>query len=355
MVHWIESTFGTSDLYEILSCPRDADRGALRRAYYRAALRHHPDKQQQQQQQQPQNNSNGGGGEGGGTSGDPKRFQAISLAYQILENPATRAEYDETGAIPGDDALGDDDGDFGGGASDDRAGVDRWREYFDRIFGRVTASKIDAFAQKYKCSDEERRDVLAAFAKCRGNLAKMVDVVLVSEYRDADRWVSDYLQPAMASGALDRQFETAMNKSLKVCRKKAAQQDKEQEEEDDDDQQEMVDDEETESDDALEGEEDDKEQKKQPRHKKGRPASSTASKKSPKKAGKTKSKPKNKMDDLVAAIQNKRGGAGGGENLFASLGARYGVNMDGGDEDPLAGERFDKAQAKMLKSRGRKK
>jgi DnaJ family protein C protein 9 len=325
-MHWIETTFGTSDLYDLLSCPRDANRGALRRAYYRAALQHHPDK-------------NGGG--------DSKRFQAISLAYQILENPETRSEYDETGVIPGDDAL-----DSGGddlGSSKNKAGVDQWKQYFDRIFGRVTTSKIDAFAQKYKCSDEECRDVLAAFVKCKGNLSKMVDIVLVSEYRDAERWVSDYLRPAFEAGTLDRKYEAAMDKSLSVCQKKAAKQDKEESEGEDndgvDDDSEvargMVDDEETESDNAL----DEKEQKKQPQHKKGRVAQSAASKTSPKKGGKTKSKPK--MDDLVAAIQSKRGG-GSSSRMFASLGARYGVNMED-DDDPLGGEKFEKAQSMMLR------
>lgn len=319
-MHWIEETFGTSNLYEVLSCPKDANRGALRKAYYRAALQHHPDK----------------------SGGDPKRFQAVSLAYQILENAEARAEYDETGVIPGDDSLDGDDG------ATNQAGVDQWKQYFDRIFGRVTTSKIDAFAQKYKCSDEECRDVLAAFVKCKGNLVKMIDIVLVSEFRDAARWVSDYLRPAFEAGTLDRKLEPAMNKSLKVCEKKAVQQDKE-DLDDDEDEDDVVDDEETETDDSSA---ENKRKQKKPQHKAGKGSQSAAasSKMSPKKVGKTKAKPK--MDDLVAAIQNKRGGSG---NLFASLGARYGVVMEE-DDDPLDGDRFEKAQSKMLqKGKGGKK
>jgi hypothetical protein len=159
--------------------------------------------------------------------------------------------------------------------------------------------------------------------------------------------VSDYLQPAFEAGTLDRKLEPAMGKSLKVCQKKAAQQDKEISDEDDDE--DVVDDEETETDDSSA--ENEKEQKK-PQHKAGKASHSAAtSKRSPKKVGKTKAKPK--MDDLVAAIQNKRGGGG---SLFASLGARYGVNMEQ-DDDPLGGDKFERAQSKMLQKGkgGRKK
>ena len=351
MPHWIQDVFGTTDLYEILGCPRDAPRNVLRKAYYRSALKYHPDKNTNDTVPEAQANQEAGGTTTA-TTDSSKRFQAVSLAYQILENETHRAEYDATGIIPGDDATLDDD-------DINQAGFDQWKDYFDKIFGRVTTSKIDAFAQQYKCSDEERRDVLAAFSRCKGNLNKMIDVVLVSEYRDATRWVDDYLRPAMDQGQLDRTYEATMDKSLKVCQKKAQQQDEATETEDDEE------DEEVEMEEEEEEEDDDDERDASPKPptpvKKGRAAASSrqASKPSPKKAGKTRTKPtsksksqsKSKMDDLVAAIQNK-GRGGNSNNLWANLGARYGVSLnDDVDDDPLSGEQFQQAQTRLLQNK----
>jgi DnaJ domain len=72
-----------------------------------------------------------------------KQFQAISMAYQILQDETLRQEYDETGVIPD---TNDNDADH----HDDMTGSDAWKSYFDQIFGKVTTSKIDSFAATYK-------------------------------------------------------------------------------------------------------------------------------------------------------------------------------------------------------------
>ena len=55
------------------------------------------------------------------------------------------------------------------------------------------------------------------------------------------------------------------------------------------------------------------------------------------------------MDDLVASIRNKNNSGGG---LLASLGARYGVDMD--DTDPLDDQEFARVQAGMGQKQSRK-
>jgi DnaJ family protein C protein 9 len=311
-MHSIEESFGTGcDLYkDVLKCPRDADKAQLRKAYYRAALKHHPDRNP-------------------GNKAAHKQFQAISLAYQILSDPDSRQEYDETGVIP-DEAPDEDD------KAATTQGQDVWKQYFDQIFGKVTTSDIDAFASKYKCSDEERRDVLKEFKARKGNLLKMLEFVMLSEARDAKRWVEDYILPAMEEGKIDKKLKDTMEKTLKKCETQAAKENTENEEDADEDLST-----ETASEDDDEASPAKKTSKK-----------NTKPKSPPRKAKPTQAKRKKKgndMQDLVAQIQNRRGTGG---SLFASIGARYGVDMD--CDDPLDDSAFAAAQAKVNKQARRK-
>lgn len=301
-MHLIEEAFGEGcDLYkDVLKCDSDADNAKLRKAYYRAALTVHPDRN-------PGQEAN-------------KQFQALSLAYQILQDTDLRAEYDETKVIP-DDTPDDDKDDVDNGA-------DQWKVYFDRIFGKVTVSDIDAFASKYKCSDEECRDVLKEFKARKGNLVKCIEFVMLSEPRDAQRWVEDYIRPAMDKGEIDTSLKDAMEKSLEKLKKQAAKIDKELEQE--------------EMGDAEDDDTDTEEDVPSPPKKK-----KSKTKTTPTKAKKTKAKPKrDDMSNLIAQIQSKRQ-ASSGSSVLSSLGARYGVSMD--ENDPLSDADFEKARARLKK------
>jgi curved DNA-binding protein len=63
------------DLYRVLGVPRDADAADITRAYRRQARAWHPDVAPQ-------------------VSGAAARFRAVAEAYQVLGDPACRAEYD---------------------------------------------------------------------------------------------------------------------------------------------------------------------------------------------------------------------------------------------------------------------
>jgi DnaJ family protein C protein 9 len=323
-MHVIEEAFGKGcDLYaDVLQCEPTANKAQLRKAYYRAALVHHPDKQQ------PRNGGNGGAD----ADKDSLKFQAVSLAYEILKDAEARADYDESGHIPSD-APDDDD------TAAAKQGMEAWKQYFDQIFGKVTVSDIDAFSSKYKCSDEEKRDVLKEFKARRGNLVKMLDFVMLSEPRDCLRWVEDYIRPAMEEGEMDDSFVSTMEKTLVQCQKKTEKEDA----------QAAAEEEETDDDEATESEEEEEEEVKKPVQ---RSASSTK-KQPPKKAKPTQTKRQKKdaagsnMQDLISQIQNKKRGGGG---VLASLGARYGVPMDDDDDkDPLNDAEFAKMQAKVSK------
>merc|ERR1712032_1596377 len=70
--------------------------------------------------------------------------------------------------------------------------------------GKVTTADIDAFEVKYKCSDEEEADVLKYYDRFGGDLNKMLECVMLSSDADKERWVKDFIEPAIESGdALD--------------------------------------------------------------------------------------------------------------------------------------------------------
>ena len=68
-----------SDYYAILEVPRDADDGAIKKAYRKLAMQYHPDR----------------------NKGDKKaeeKFKEISEAYAVLSDKEKRAQYDQFGA-----------------------------------------------------------------------------------------------------------------------------------------------------------------------------------------------------------------------------------------------------------------
>lgn len=207
---------------------KTADAARIRKAYHRRALLYHPDKQNAAVKTPAELE-------------DAKlRFQAVSLAHEILSNKDSRELYDETGEFLNDD----------GGDADGSSGVDAWVEIFSKLFGKVTGKDIDEFGKKYKGSEEERGDVLRYYVSCKGNLDRMLDCVMLSEEEDKERWVKDYIGPAVEKGEVKDFGENSSKKNKKSGTKK----DKEEDNDDDDD------DEETEDEDYADGEEDDDEE-----------------------------------------------------------------------------------------------
>jgi hypothetical protein len=78
-----------------------------------------------------------------------------------------------------------------------------YSEYFNNIFPKVTTADIEAFEVKYKCSDEEEADVLRYYSQFKGDLNKMLECVMLSSDVDKERWVKDYIGPAVTRGDVD--------------------------------------------------------------------------------------------------------------------------------------------------------
>ena len=324
----------SANLYnDVLNVSSDATPSQLRKAYYKLCLRFHPDKLAPNLTDNEKELAK-------------KKFQAISLAYTILSDEDKRKEYDETGD------LYDDDEDL----SSSKEGMKQWTDYFDAVFPKVTTKDIDAFEVKYKCSDEEEKDVLEYYKKFKGDLNKMVECVMLSSDADKERWVKDYINPAIAKGDIkdytDRIKKTmgsAPSKSKKAKKgrgKKKAEEAELVDSDDDDDASSDVP--------MAEVVDDEKESAKKKSSSKKK-----SSKASPKKKAKTTKKKASSEDDLIAQIRGNalaRNRQDGFDSLMAGLEERYG----GGGGKKKKGKKtsvdiddaeFERIQADMMKKK----
>ncbi|KAL3816727.1 hypothetical protein ACHAXA_002213 [Cyclostephanos tholiformis] len=183
-------------LYETVLCvSRDATPSQLRRAYYNRCLKYHPDKLPPDLPEREVEDAK-------------SKFRAVSVAYSILSNDDGRREYDATGELRDYDDDDDDDS-----SSNRKDGVDSWREYFESIFPRFTASDIDAFEVGYKRSDEEERDVLREYVRFRGDARRILECVMLSSEADVARWVEDYIRPAIGRGEVE-DYTTTIDRTM---------------------------------------------------------------------------------------------------------------------------------------------
>jgi DnaJ family protein C protein 9 len=138
--------FADKSLYEVFNVDSTASSSAIKKAYHRLALKCHPDK-----------------------NPDPeatKAFQALSGAYEVLSDEVKKKNYDECG-LGEDGSMGMEEPDCG------------WTEYFSCIFQKVSEGKIKTFQDKYTRSEEEKADVLKWYVRCKGNLRKMLECVML--------------------------------------------------------------------------------------------------------------------------------------------------------------------------------
>ncbi|KAJ3072001.1 DnaJ sub C member 7 [Podochytrium sp. JEL0797] len=94
------------DCYKILGCPRDADEGAIKKAYRKIAIIYHPDKQAALPEEER-------------TTCDSK-FKEVAEAYSVLSDPQKKAVFDNGHDVDGASASGGGGGNpFGGGGMGD--------------------------------------------------------------------------------------------------------------------------------------------------------------------------------------------------------------------------------------------
>ncbi|KAG7385611.1 DnaJ sub C member 9 [Phytophthora pseudosyringae] len=166
----IHAEFGDDcDLYTVLGVERSATDKEITRAYRKLALKYHPDKQR---------------GDEASRAKATAKFQAVSAIHSTLSDKEARAVYDESGAILSDD-------------HDDKSpSFQMWTQYFARVFPKVTKEDIARFEGQYRHSDEERRDVLAAYAKYEGEMQHVMDTIMLSTDDDEERF-AEMIQKAI--------------------------------------------------------------------------------------------------------------------------------------------------------------
>jgi len=180
-----------TEVLDTVSSTKSLTASQLRKAYYKRALVFHPDKQDPSKKTKEE------------LEEAKLKFQAVSIAYNILSDPDKRQEYDDSGEI------NDADDDFG---SKTTSGTTAWTDYFRGIFGSVTKADIDKFTLQYKCSNDEEQDVLKYYEMFKGNLNKMLECVMCSSNIDKKRWSEDYILPAIENGEID-DYRKEMNRT----------------------------------------------------------------------------------------------------------------------------------------------
>jgi DnaJ homolog subfamily C member 9 len=178
--------FGEKSVYEILEIDKNADSDQIKKAYRKLALKYHPDK-----------------------GGDAKKFQALSMAHSILSDPEKRKIYDETGSLDGEN---------------DGEDFDFWYQYFRGLFPKISVSDIEKFSEQYKGSNEERMDCIAAYKDHKGDLKKIMAVVMLAEEGEEYR-ICQVIDAAINDGTLKETAKynaTRVNENTSISKKKAS-------------------------------------------------------------------------------------------------------------------------------------
>ena len=157
LLECLKSLFGTSDLYEVLQIEKDAPGSEVKKAYYKMSLQVHPDRVAKEERPNA-----------------TKKFQSISQVYDILSNTEKRALYDESGEIDENTVILEENRD--------------WDSYWRILFNKITIAEIEKFHGEYRHSEEENRDVIAAYIECKGDIDAMLEKIPCSTVEDVVRF-----------------------------------------------------------------------------------------------------------------------------------------------------------------------
>ena len=141
---FVRKIFGDKSFYEILEVETTADENTLKKAYRKLALVYHPDR----------------------SGGDTEKFKALSIVHSILSDTTKRSIYDSTGEVETNDT------------SEDFA---NFYDYFRTLFPKLTVTKIEEFSKTYQGSIEEKEDLTEAYIRYKGDMKKVMEVVMFAE------------------------------------------------------------------------------------------------------------------------------------------------------------------------------
>ena len=196
----------TINPYTVLDVPEDATPSQIKTAYRKAALKYHPDKATNEADK----------------AAAHTKFQEIAFANAILSDERRRKRCDITGRTEESLDLDDDTFDW----------ISYYREQYKDV---VTADVIESFADKYKGSEEETRDVLSWFEKCEGKMAKLYKNVMLSDPAEDEGRFREIIDAAIESGEVEgyeaytAESENSRKKRVDAARKRKEKEAKEAE------------------------------------------------------------------------------------------------------------------------------
>lgn len=156
---------GAGDPYALLNVPRSASSVQIRKAYFLLARRVHPDRNP--------------------SPDAAAAFQALQKAYGILSDPAKRRLFDKTGCTD----------------QDSEAFWEAYQQY-RTIYPEVNKEDIEAFAKKYRGSEEEKEDLRKFYNEKGGDVSTLQAHIMLSRPEDAKRFVA-FFDSEINNGGLD--------------------------------------------------------------------------------------------------------------------------------------------------------
>ncbi|KAL4992223.1 DnaJ domain-containing protein [Aspergillus falconensis] len=191
-----------TDLYQTLGVEEDATPEQIKSAYRKLALKHHPDKAPADAREEAN-----------------QQFQKIAFAYAILSDTRKRQRFDLTGSTA--EAVDLDD---------DFNWVDFYREQFSTA---IDTNVLARFKNEYQGSEEEEKDVLAAFESYKGDLDRVYESVLLCNVLDDDNRIRAIIDEAIQAGKVKgyKQYTDEPEKKRQQRLKRAQKEAKEAEKE----------------------------------------------------------------------------------------------------------------------------
>ena len=120
------------------------------------------------------------------------------MAYAVLSDEVRRARYDSTGSTS--ESLSDD---F------------NWASYFKAQYAEtVTLEKLDQLKDTYQGSEDEKRDILDAYKKHKGNLNKVFSDIMLSNVLDDEVRFREIIDGSIAAGEVQA-FDAYVKESQK--------------------------------------------------------------------------------------------------------------------------------------------
>jgi DnaJ family protein C protein 9 len=207
----------TIDPYDVLGLETEATADDVKKAYRKLALKHHPGTCGLCKIQHRANQPIDKAADADKTAAN-KKFQEIAFAYAVLSDDRRRKRYDLTGSTA--ETLEEDD---------DFNWLKFYREQFENV---VNEEAINKLSEEYKGSADERRDLLNAYTKAKGNLNTIYELVMLSEISEDDDRFRQILDEEIAKGniksfpAYERETDATRQKAKDADRKRREDYDK---------------------------------------------------------------------------------------------------------------------------------